>query len=360
VKNDTLWYTRCPVPTATSIAINSGALEEAFAPLGVKIQSLRASTERGMREAHFDHKTPSLFRHGGSIPPMWTRARGGDTAVIALSWVNEYQAILALPGSGIREVKDLRGKRLGLPVRTNDQIDFFRAMSLHGYHHGLSTAGLTLDDVKLVELPIVENYIGGDAASQRGTLWGGASRARRQKAEMFAIVRGEIDAFYASGSMGAYLGAMLGAQEVIEFGFCDDPMKRVGNESPATVTVDRALIRDDPELVQRFLAEIMRAAEWAKSHPAECAQIVGRETGALEEWVVPAYGADFHERFQIGLHEPWIRALEVQKDFMLKHGFIGPDFSVRDWIDPRPLEAARAALARESRNAETPVAVGAG
>jgi ABC-type nitrate/sulfonate/bicarbonate transport system substrate-binding protein len=340
MKNTTLWYTRCPVPTATSIAINSGALEEAFAPLGVQIQSLRASSERDMREAHFDHTTAGLFRHGGNIPPMWTRARGGDTAVIALSWVNEYQAIVALPQSGIREVKDLRGKRLGLPVRIHDQIDFFRAMALRGYQQGLATAGLALNDVELVELPIDENYIGNDAASQRGTLWSGASRARRQKAELFALVRGEIDAFYAPCSMGAYLSAMLGAHEVIQFGFCEDPSKRIGNESPATVTVDRALIRDDPAFVQRFLVEIMRAAEWAKSNIEQCAQIVAKETGVPEEWVVPAYGADFHEQLQIGLREPWIQALEAQKDFMVKHGFVKQDFSVREWIDPAPLQAA--------------------
>lgn len=341
--NKTLWYTRCPVPTATSMAINSGALERAFAPLGVEIQSLRASSERGRRESHFDHKTPSLFRHGGNIPPMWTRSCGGDTAVIALSWVDEYQAIITLPDSGIRAVKDLRGKRLGLPVRSNDQIDFFRAMSLHGYEQGLAMGGLTLEDVVLVPLPISENYIGDDAANQRGTLWGGASRARRQKAETFALVRGEIDAFYTSGSMGAYLRAMLDAHEVIEFGFIEDVTRRIGNESPATVTVDRALIRDDPALVQRFLREIMRAAIWAESHAAEAAAIVGRETGALDEWVPAGYGADFHTRFQIGLHEPWIRALEVQKNFLLRHKFIEKDFDLRGWIDPAPLKAVLAA-----------------
>lgn len=349
MKSDTLWYTRCPVPTATSIAINSGALEAAFAPLGVRIQSLRASGERSMREAHFDHKVPGLFRHGGNIPPMWARAQGGETALVALSWVNEYQAIVALPESGIRGVGDLRGKRLGLPVRSHDQIDFFRAMALHGYQQGLATAGLTLDDVKLVKLPIEENYIGNDAANQRGTLWGGATRARRQKAEMFALVRGEIDAFYAPCSMGAHVTAMLGAHEVIQFGFCEDISKRVGNESPATVTVDRALIRDDPEFVQRFLVEIMRAAEWAKSHAEECARIVGKETGVPEEWVVPAYGADFHEQLQIGLHDPWLRSLEMQKDFLVNNGFVERDFSIRDWIDPRPLEAAQAMLAHELR-----------
>src|SRR5688572_25136392 len=127
----TLWYTRCPVPTATSIAINSGALDRAFNPLGIEIRSLRASNERDMREAHFDHTVTGLFRHGGNIPPMWSRALGADTALIGLSWVDEYQAIVALPESGIQDAAGLRGKKLGIPVRKNDKIDFFRAMSEH-------------------------------------------------------------------------------------------------------------------------------------------------------------------------------------------------------------------------------------
>jgi ABC-type nitrate/sulfonate/bicarbonate transport system substrate-binding protein len=347
----TLWYTRCPVPTATSIAINSGALDETFAPLGIEIKSLRNSSQRSMREAHFDHGTAGLFRHGGNIPPLWTRSRGGDTALIALSWVDEYQAILTLPESGIREPKDLRGKRLGLPVRSNDQIDFFRAMSLHGYAQGLAVAGLSFDDVVLVPLAIDERYLNDDETNRRGTLWGGASRTRRQKAETFALIRGEIDAFYTSGGMGAYLAASLGAHEVIEIGLSRAPSRPVGNQSPAALTVDRALIRSDPQLVVHFLREIRRAASWARSHQAEAALIVGREIGVLDEWVVPGYGPDFHTNLDIGLKEEWIQALEIQKDFLLGNGFLESDVNIRGWIDFEPLRAALAAAGNTTATA---------
>ena len=119
-----LWYTRCPVPTATSIAVSRGGLDQEFAVDGIKIDSLRASGDRQVRESHFDHTQLDSFRQGGNIPPIWSRSNGADTVVIGLTWVDEYQAIISLPSSGIRTVKDLRGRRLGLPVRRNDQIDF--------------------------------------------------------------------------------------------------------------------------------------------------------------------------------------------------------------------------------------------
>ena len=51
---DTLWYTRCPVPTASGIAIHHGWLDAEFAPDGIAIRSLRASADRAVRESHFD------------------------------------------------------------------------------------------------------------------------------------------------------------------------------------------------------------------------------------------------------------------------------------------------------------------
>ena len=42
-----LWYTRCPVPTASSIAISQGWLDAEFASDGIAVSSLRASTFAG-------------------------------------------------------------------------------------------------------------------------------------------------------------------------------------------------------------------------------------------------------------------------------------------------------------------------
>ncbi|MGE0800258.1 MAG: ABC transporter substrate-binding protein [Lautropia sp.] len=339
---DVLWYTRCPVPTATSIAIETGLLDRHFEPDGIAVRSLNASDSRATRESHFDHGTRGLFRHGGNTPPIWARSRGVDTAVIALSWVDEYQAILALPESGIRTIKDLRGRRLGVPVRVNDRIDFFRAMSMRGYLTALDLGGIARSDVEFVELPITERYIGAEQGDRRGTLWSGAQRSRRQQAEMFALIRGDIDAFVTSGGMGAYLAAMLGAHEVLEFGSHPDSDVRISNQAPATLTVDRWLLEHAPQLAVRFLKQVMLGADWAVDHPAQARRIVGRETGVLEDWVERAYGARFHTRMALSLDDRSIRALVKQKDFLLENGFIAADFDVAEWIRPEALaQAAR-------------------
>jgi ABC-type nitrate/sulfonate/bicarbonate transport system substrate-binding protein len=336
-----LWYTRCPVSTSSSLAIDNGWLDEEFAPDGIKVSSLRAPDARAVRESHFDHSQDNSVRDGGNISPIWTRARGGDTRLIAITWVDEYQAVVARPGAGIETVKDLRGRRLAVPRRVNDQIDYWRAMCLHGYESALATEGLTLKDVDLVDLPIEERYIGSQAASRTGTLWAGGPRARRQQAEAFAFVRSEVDALYTAGAPGAQLTAFLGGVDVIDVGRHPDPAVRVNNQVPIVFTASGSLTRDRPDLVARYLDRLLRAAEWAKSHRAETIRTVANDVGATEEWVEAAYGADFHTRLAPGLSEERIAAVMAQKDFLLRHGFIERDFDVRAWISDTPIAMLR-------------------
>ncbi len=61
---DTLWYTRCPVPTAFSIAVQRGLLDEEFAADGVAIQSLRVSNDPAVRQSHF-------FAYASALVSPW-------------------------------------------------------------------------------------------------------------------------------------------------------------------------------------------------------------------------------------------------------------------------------------------------
>ena len=82
---DTLWYTRCPVPTGLGIAVQKGWLQDSLGALGTQVQSLRESSDQAVRESHFDHSLRNSVRHGGSIPALWARAQGRETRLIGLS-----------------------------------------------------------------------------------------------------------------------------------------------------------------------------------------------------------------------------------------------------------------------------------
>ncbi|MBN9426992.1 MAG: ABC transporter substrate-binding protein [Burkholderiales bacterium] len=340
--NPALWYTRCPLPTASAVAIDQGILQRSFEQVGVQVQSLLSTDDPKVRQSHFDHGVRNLFRQGGNIPPIWSRSRGADTCVVGISVTREYQAIAASATGSIRAPGDLRGARLALPRRVGAAIDYWRAMCLHGYESALAVAGLTLSDVELVDLPVQESYIDAPVGGQGKNmpLWGGPSRARRQQAELIAFVRGEVDAFYASGALGLQMVAMLGAREVVELGFDPDPKVGANNQVPNILTVDRTLALERPDLVARYIAALNEAARWARAHPDEAARSFAREIGAPEEWLPAAYGDKVIDSLPLALDDDAIAALDAQAAFLRRHGFIDSAVSIEQWIVAEPLALA--------------------
>ena len=331
---DTLWYTRCPMPTASGIAIELGWLEDEFAPDRINVRSLSESTSRDVRESHFDHSQDNSFREGGNTPPIWSRSRGADTRLIGATWVDQYQAIVALPDSGIRRASDLAGRRIGVSQHLNDQIDFMRGKSLRAILTALELAGLTTDDVEMIDLPEVETYLGDEEVTPSGTLWPARLQQAILRPEVFALVRGEVDAISVNGAGGAALDALLGSVQVVDLGRHPEPEVRISNGTPMLFTATGQLVRERPDLVRRYLEIVRRAAGWARENQSRALRIIARELGDAEEWVELAYGAELFTSLEPSLGDELLGAVANQKDFLLANGFIEDDFDVREWAVP--------------------------
>jgi ABC-type nitrate/sulfonate/bicarbonate transport system substrate-binding protein len=293
-----------------------------------------------IRESHFNHKVENSFRHGGNDPPIWSRSQGQDVVVIGMTWLPQYQRILALPESNIQCIADLRGKRLALPRRVNEKIDFWRASALQAYLQTLAAAGMTEKDVTLVDLPIQEPYIGNVSASASGGLFDARQVVGSARTEMMALVRGQVDAMFHYGAFGPTLQELLGAKVVVDVGHHQDQRVAVNNGTPNVFTVSGKLARERPDIVARYLMQVLKAAEWAKIHRDEAISIIAHEAGTMKEWMPDAFDDSLFDDLAPSLEPQLVEALTVRKDFLLKHGFISNDFSVRDWIDPAPLEEA--------------------
>lgn len=339
----TLWYTRCPVPTASGIAIQNGWLGEEFARDGIQVRSLRTASERAIRESHFTHTLENSFRQGGNGPALYARSQGQDTVLLGLHWSTQYQGLLARPGADIASLADLRGKRLALPRRLHDKIDFWRSISLQGYASALALAGLTLADVQLVELPVAESFVdhrphvSGDTQRAAGLL-------RQHQAETVALLRGEVDVIFGHSVWGVALREQFDLREVINLASHDDPLVRINNGQPKTLTVSAGLLRERPDLVDRYVAQVVRAADWARANEDAARRLLARETGSAEAWLDEGTGPGATARLDIGLDDALLDALARRKDFLLHWGFIPNDIDVRAWADPGPLARARALL----------------
>jgi ABC-type nitrate/sulfonate/bicarbonate transport system substrate-binding protein len=327
---DAIWYTRCAVPTPVSLAVLNGSIAAEFAADNLPLKSLRDSTDPAELASHFDHTLPHSFRQGGSVPAIWARASGRDTKVIALTWTDEFQAIVALPRSGIRSVRDLKGRRIGIPHHAIT-IDHNRASALRAFSVILPTEGLGLKDVERIDLPDPEGE--GEAPRRFGR------RGHSYRNEALALAEGRVDAVYVKDVRGLELIDLLGATVVADIGFHPDPYIRISNCAPRPLTVNAETLALYPDLVERFLARTVAAGEWAAAHPDETVARVSQETGWSEKAVRRAFGDRLHFGLGADLAPSSIKGLGTFIDYLAESGAIPTRFAVEDWIDPAPLDA---------------------
>lgn len=340
-----LWYTRCGAATASALAIRKNWLQAEFAQGGTVLHSLRESDSVELRNAHFHHGQTGLFREGGNIPPIWAKASGQDTVVLAITWLDEYQGVLVREDSDIRTPADLAGKRLAVPRHRDALIDFQRGAAQHGYTSALKLAQLGVADAVLVDIDTTRSS---SAA---------AAESPPRSAVLEALQQGTVDAAFVRFASGYRLSRQPGVRELVNLGVHPDPLLRVNNGTPRPVTVDRAFLQKHPEVVARYLAVLLRASAWAERHPQEVLQLLVPESGGdgIED-VIASHGENVHLSFTPTLSAASIAGLAAQKDFLRDWGYLKADFDLAEWIDPAPLAEARRLFAQQPEPTEFPAA----
>jgi len=332
---DTIWYTRCPVPTATGIAADLGWLGDEFAADGIEVRSLQDISREEAADYHYTHALAGLFREGGNVPALWAKSRGEPTRLVGLTWIEERQVIHVRADSPIAEPGQLKGARLAVPFHQID-IDFWRAMALHGFAGALGLDGLSLADAQLVEVPAGPPQADLD---QTGRPLGRGSG--QWESELAALARGEVDAVYTKGAVAVEAARRYGTRIAIELDAVPDKRSRINNGTPRPITVHQGLLDERPDIVVRFLAVLARAARWAAANPDEVARILAAETGAGAEGVSGAYKhANQFRDLHIDLSPERLDLLAEQELFLRAHGFTGAPVSVSAWAEHAPLHAA--------------------
>ncbi len=335
---DTIWFTRCPVPTATGLAYKLGWLTSEFMADGIGVRTLQDAGPELARH-HYEHGLSSLIREGGNLLAIPARAQGARTRLVGLTWIDEWQAILVRPDSDIRSARELAGKRLALPafreadLRENKRgRSIARGMSLQGYRGALASAGLTFDDVRFVE---VGSGGGGDGRrGDLGGLWEGLA----------PLARGEVDAVYVKGASAVEAARAHGAVVGIDLDRIPDRRFRVNNGTPRPITVHQDFLDDHFDLLVRFLHQTLRATSWARTNLTAVREVLAEETRAGAEGVETAYGDGFHLSLAPDLSSERVELFRQQKHFQLVHGLLDRDFDFDGWIDPRPLQEAQKRL----------------
>lgn len=338
-----LWYTRCPAPTPFGITVQKGWLEEEFAADGIDVKALQDADDVQIRRSHFTHTQPWSFRQGGNIPALWARARGSDTRLIGVSWVDEFQALITLDRQLDTSPESLAGRRFGFPLNTRASVvDFHRATALRGFSSLLGVLGVQLEDIDLVDLPHTPRSLEDAKPASDAPLadWLDAQRPHEFAREAEALLRGEADVVFVKGATGLDITNLLNARILVDISAQPNRALHANNGTPRPLTVDAQLLRERPDLVERVLARTLDTGDWAGHHATEVTQYVARETRSAEHWVERAYPGGLHRQLAIGLDPQALAALADFKRFLFTWGFIPADFDFDAWVDPAPLHAA--------------------
>jgi sulfonate transport system substrate-binding protein len=331
-----IWYTRCPLPAASGIAQRLRWLHEEFASIGLGVETIRTSPDRAVRDSHFTHGQPALFREGGPVPPLWTRSLGAETALIGITRTEVAEAILVRSDSDITSIEGLRGRRLPLPRHATQYVDHARAGTLFSYGNTLGRVGLTQADVKFVDVEEGEYEIKEPPVAVGQTKF----------PVLDALLDGTVDALKVSGtSVGKFI-AKHGLRPLPDVDGSSAPAVTFRPGVPRAITVNRDLAVHHPQIAAHYLAILLRTAGWADRNPADAAKVLGEELGVTADQLLSGFGPDLHRQLYVKLTPDYVAALSEHKDFLLKNGFLGGDFDFNAWIVSAPLTIAESVVQR--------------
>lgn len=94
-----------------------------------------------------------------------------------------------------------------------------------------------------------------------------------------------------------------------------DPHVRGSNQQPATLTVSAQLVKERPDLVDRYVAQIVNAARWSQANRVPTVQSFANEVGTSYEWAEATYGPRSHELLTPSLDVELVAAAKPTRSF---------------------------------------------
>ncbi|MGC3962229.1 MAG: ABC transporter substrate-binding protein [Rhodocyclaceae bacterium] len=332
-------YTICPVFVASNVALELGFIEEEFRRVSAKPRYLRSLPDNAGWLPHFTHSLPKLFRDGGAIPTIQARADLTDTTLIATTFSTAGGHIVVRADADVHRVADLKGRRIGLTRSlAPEKIDFVRATAERGIEVALGIAGLTRNDVQIVNLEAEEPK---PAAPSERPAQNWTYLHKHVAQDQLALQESRVNAIYSSPARSAKLVASGEFKIIEDLDRHPDWTLRVTN-GPYTTAVNTDFAKAHPEVVVAWLRAAIRGGHWVNANRRAAADIFARTTTYRDAEQIASLIQHFD--FVPSLSPQNLAGVTIQKDFLRSHGYVKNDFKVEDWVDARYLEDAHASL----------------
>ena len=349
---DEVYYTNCPLVSASNVDQELGWTREEFKKIGVKYAFLRSVRENNWYP-HYIHNLDNLVRFGGLFPPVHVHADLRRTVLLGATHApHEGGALLVRTGDDIYTMKELKGKKVGLTKSLNTiKNDWWRIQEHQGIELMLRVNGMTMDDVEIVEFPYADDWYDNpamlDPMENPSELW----LKRDHKHDLAfrpletALENGVVDAIYTQSKPFQHLQEATGKFTSIEdLSRYPDWRLQVAN-IPAVITCTAEMAEQHPELVVTFMKGMIKVGRWANEHKHAAAAILDKQTFYLD--VEDTFLGIEHIDMVPNLSPQNLASIELGKNFMLRKGYIHNDFDVHEWARPEFAEQAAKELLEE-------------
>jgi len=347
-----VYYTNCPLVSASNVDQELGWTREEFKKIGVTYAFMRSRAENNWYP-HYIHNLDNLIRFGGLFPPIHVNADIRRTRLLGATHVYEGGCMMVRARDPIYRMKDLKGKKIGLSKSLNTiKNDWWRIQEEQGIELMLMLNDMTRKDVQIVEFPYPDDWYDnpemvGPPMDNPSELW----LKRDHKRDLAfrpletALEKGTVDAIYTQTGPFQHLQEATGKFKAIEdLAKYPDWTLQVANV-PAVITCTDVMAEKHPELVVAFMKGMIKVGRWANEHKHAAAAILDKQTFYLD--VEDTYRNIVNVDMVPNLSPQNLAAIEIGKDFMHSHGYIKNDFDVRKWAAPEFLEKAAKELIEE-------------
>jgi len=340
-----VYYTNCPLVSASNVDQELGWVHEEYLKLGVDYAYFRSRRETDFYP-HYIHNQDNLIRFGGLFPPIQVHADYRRTRMLGLTHVpHEGGCLLVRAKDNLFRMSDLKGKKMGITKSLNTlKNDWWRIQEHQGILAMLRMNGMTEKDVKLVDFPYPDDWYEDpkmlEPLYNPTQLW----LQRDHKHDLAfrpletALLEGKVDAIYTQSKVFQHLQEATGEIAAIEdLSRYPDWRLQVAN-IPAIITCTDVMAEEHPELVVAFMKGMIRVGRWSNAHKRAAAVILNKQTYYLDE--EDTYQGIKHVDMVPNLSAQNLAMVKIGKDFMLEHGYIKNDFDVNEWAAPEFLAQA--------------------
>lgn len=276
-------------------------LEKEFARDGIRVEWLFFKGAGPVINEALANKQAD-FAYLGDLAAIIGKASGLDTRVLSAGVRGVKSYLGVVPGSGIKTLQDLKGKRVAVFRGTANQLSFASA---------LASQGLSERDLKVINLDF------------------NASNA--------ALAARQIDATWGLSNM-----ISLRDRGLVELPISSRDLEGAGS-TQAVLLGTGDFIRQYPDLVARFVKAQERAAQWLRDENNREAYVDLVASNA--NWPKSILqgelaNEDLAHYFDPRLDAEFVGLLQQGVDLAAKERLIRRSFQVADWIEPRFLDAA--------------------